>query len=117
MHWPEPHCQPFRQLLTLPRMVRIMLDLVGPGFHLSSANGIVMDAGAEGQRMHGGQRSNGADGRRDAWTYTIDRNGQIECNLINCMYQLADIGPTDGGTLVPTPSQKMQSARIFNQSG
>jgi hypothetical protein len=106
MHWPQPHCQPFRQLMTLPRMVRIMLDLVGPGFHLSSANGIVMDAGAEGQRMHGGQRSDGANGQRDAWTYTIDRNGQIECNLINCMYQLSDIGPTDGGTLVVPASHK-----------
>ncbi len=106
MEWPQPHCQPFRQLMTLPRMVRIMLDLVGPGFHLSSANGIVMDAGAEGQQMHGGQRSDGSNGRRDAWTYSIDRNGQIECNLINCMYQLSDIGPTDGGTLVVPASHK-----------
>ena len=62
MAWPEPFCQPFRRLLCLPRMVRVMLDLVGPGFHHSSANGIVMDAGAEGQRMHGGQRSDGANG-------------------------------------------------------
>ena len=106
MAWPEPFCQPFRQLLCLPRMVRIMLDLVGPGFHHSSANGIVMDAGAEGQRMHGGQRSDGANGQRDAWTYTIDRNGQIECNLINVMYQLRDVGPEDGGTLVVPGSHK-----------
>ena len=94
MWWPEPHCHPFRRLLSLPRMVRVMLDLVGPGFHYSStrhikyppprcclfpkvlrgrrcstaANGILMDNGAEGQQMHGGQRSNGFNGKRDAWT-------------------------------------------------
>ena len=106
MEWPSPHCQPFRDLLSLPRMVRIMLDLIGPGFHHSSANGIVMDAGAEGQTMHGGQRSDGSRGRRDAWTYSIDRNGHIECNLINVMYQLTDIGPEDGGTLVVPGSHK-----------
>ena len=99
MAWPEPHCEPFRRLLSLPRTVRVMLDLIGPGFHYSSANAIVMDAGAEGQQLHGGNggyRGDGSVAQRDAWTMTVDRNGQIECNLINCMYQLADIGPEDG---------------------
>ena len=106
MRWPEPWCQPFRSLLSHPKTVRIMLDLVGPGFHYSSANGILMDQGSEGITMHGGQRSDGAAGRRDAWTYTIDRNGQIECNLITVMYQLTDVGPDDGGTLVIPGSHK-----------
>ena len=99
MAWPEPHCEPFRRLLSLPRTVRVMLDLIGPGFHYSSANAIVMDVGAEGQQLHGGNggyRDDGSVAQRDAWTMTVDRNGQIECNLINCMYQLADIGPEDG---------------------
>ena len=54
MEWPEPHCLPFRRLLSLPQAVRILLDLVGPGFHYSSANGIIMDKGSEGITMHGG---------------------------------------------------------------
>ena len=101
MSWPAPWCDPFRRLLSHRRAVRILLDLVGPGFHYSSANGIIMDKGAEGITMHGGQRSDGSGGGRDAWTYTIDRNGQIECNLITFMYQLTDIGPNDGGRLHP----------------
>ena len=48
MQWPEPWCLPFRQLLSHPRTVRILLDLVGEGFHYSSANAITMDNGAEG---------------------------------------------------------------------
>ena len=48
--------------------------------------------GPKGHTMHGG-----GGGRRDAWTYTCDRNGEITCNLITVMYQLADIGPGDGG--------------------
>ena len=92
MQWPEPWCFPFRELLTHPRTVRIMLDLVGEGFHYSSANGITMETGAEGHMMHGG-----GGGQREAWKYNCDRNGEIECNLITVMYQLADIGPGDGG--------------------
>ena len=65
-----------------------------------------MNRGAEGITMHGGQRSDGSGGRRDAWTYSVDRNGQIECNLITVMYQLTDIGPGDGGTLVIPGSHK-----------
>eukprot|EP01050_Picozoa_sp_SAG11_P021204 SAG11_NODE_3725_length_2260_cov_6.142527_1_plen_291_part_00 len=92
MQWPDPWCQPFRELLSHPRTVKIMLDIVGEGFHYSTANGITMDAGAEGHLMHGG-----GGGKRDAWTYNCDRNGEITCNLVTVMYQLADIGPGDGG--------------------
>lgn len=86
MEWPEPHCNPFRKLLALPQAVRVLLDLVGPGFHYSSANGIIMDQGSEGITMHGGQRSDGANGGRDAWTYSIDRNGQIEVAMRACLF-------------------------------
>ena len=51
-----------RRLLSQRRTVKILLDLVGPGVHLSGANGIFMDKGAEGITMHGGQRSDGANG-------------------------------------------------------
>ena len=102
MAWPEPHCHPFRRLLTHHRTVRILLDLVGPGFHHSSANGIVMDAGAEGHTLHGG---GGGPGARASWTYQCDKNGQIECNLITVMYQLADINPGDGGLVCIPGSQ------------
>ena len=81
MQWPDPWCQPFRDLLSHPRTVRIMLDLVGEGFHYSSATvsmkstisywhprfsvylervwyvlaqGITMEKGTEGHLMHGG---------------------------------------------------------------
>jgi hypothetical protein len=121
MQWPEPHCEPFRRLLSHRPAVKILLDLVGPGFHHSSANGIFMDRGAEGITMHGGQRSDGANGGRDAWTYSIDRNGQITCNLITIMYQLTDIGPDDGALVVIPASHKAHfnippSVRTF-QSG
>jgi hypothetical protein len=102
MQWPEPHCHPFRRLLSHRRTARIMLDLVGPGFHYSSVDGIIMDAGAEGHTLHGG---GGGPGSRPAWTYSCD-NGVIECNLITVMYQLADINPGDGGLVCIPGSHK-----------
>jgi ectoine hydroxylase-related dioxygenase (phytanoyl-CoA dioxygenase family) len=102
MEWPEPHCDPFRELLSHPRTAKIMLDLVGEGFHHHTANGIIMDAGAEGHTLHGG---GGGPGRRPAWTYTC-QNGVIECNLITVMYQLADINPGDGGLVCIPGSHK-----------
>jgi hypothetical protein len=84
MDWPEPHCQPFRRLLSHRPAVKILLDLVGPGFHLSGANGIFMDKGTEGHTLHGGRMTSRSPDR-DAWTYTIDRNGHMECNLITIM--------------------------------
>lgn len=102
MDWPEPHCHPFRRLVSHRHTAKIMLDLVGPGFHHSSANGIVMDRGAEGHTLHGG---GGGPGRRPAWTYSCV-NGVVECNLITVMYQLADINPGDGGLICIPGSHK-----------
>ena len=54
MSWPDPWCQPFRKLLSHPPAVRLMLDLIGEGFHYHQANGITMSAGSEGHTLHGG---------------------------------------------------------------
>ena len=54
LNWPKPWCQPFRDLLTHPRTMRYMLELIGDGFRYGNANGISMTAGAEGFLFHGG---------------------------------------------------------------
>ena len=76
-----------------PMMYSGMSALLASSSTMSDvANGITMETGAEGHMMHGG-----GGGQREAWKYNCDRNGEIECNLITVMYQLADIGPGDGG--------------------
>ena len=46
--WPQPYCQPFRDLLAHRRIVPPLQELLGEGFRLDHVYGIVMRKGAEG---------------------------------------------------------------------
>ena len=54
LNWPEPWCQPFRDLLSHLPTMRYMLEMIGNGFRYGNANGISMTKGAEGHVLHGG---------------------------------------------------------------
>ena len=95
MQWPDPWCQPFRKLLSHPPAVRLMLDLIGEGFHYHQANGITMTSGAEGHTLHGGGGRHGRN-HHNAHEYSY-REGEMWNNLMCIMYQLSDVGPGDGG--------------------
>lgn len=95
MQWPSPSCLPFRRLLTHHPTVRLMLDLIGEGFHYHQANGITMTLGAEGHTLHGGGGRHGRN-HHNAHEYSY-REGEMYNNLMGVMYQLADVNPGDGG--------------------
>ena len=97
--WPEPWCQPFRDLLSHPPALRYMLELIGNGFRYGNANGISMTAGAEGCILHGG----GVDANQHRYRY---QNGTMWNNLMGVCYQLADINPGDGGFVCIPGSHK-----------
>ena len=40
--WPEPWCQPFRELLDLPAGLRYMIDTIGDEIRLEEAQGLTM---------------------------------------------------------------------------
>ena len=97
--WPEPWCQPFRDLLSHPPALRYMLELIGNGFRYGNANGISMTTGAEGCILHGG----GVDANQHRYRY---QNGTMWNNLMGVCYQLADINPGDGGFVCIPGSHK-----------
>ena len=100
LNWPQPWCQPFRDLLSHPPALRYMLDLIGNGFRYANANGITMTAGAEGCVLHGG------DVVRPNTHLFRFRNGRFWNSLVGVCYQLTDIGPGDGGFVCIPGSHK-----------
>ena len=90
LDWPEPWCQPFRDLLSHPAAVRYMLEMIGNGFRYVNANGISMTEGNEGHVFHGGGTPVGP------FTYRF-QDGKMVNTLMAVCYQLVDIHPGDGG--------------------
>lgn len=90
LNWPKPWCQPFRDLLSHPRALRYMLELIGDGFRYGNANGISMTAGAEGFLFHGGGSP------RSSYFYNF-QDGRMWNGLMAVCYQLSDVNPGDGG--------------------
>ena len=90
LNWPQPWCQPFRDLLSHPRALRYMLELIGDGFRYGNANGISMTAGAEGFLFHGGGSP------RSSYFYNF-QDGRMWNGLMAICYQLSDVNPGDGG--------------------
>ena len=90
LNWPKPWCQPFRDLLSHPRALRYMLELIGDGFRYGNANGISMTAGAEGFLFHGGGSP------RSSYFYNF-QDGRMWNGLMAVCYQLSDVNPGEGG--------------------
>lgn len=99
LNWPQPWCQPFRDLLSHPPALRYMFELIGNDCRYGNANGISMTEGAEGCILHGG----GTARNNHLYRYV---NGRMWNNLIGVCYQLADINPGDGGFVCIPGSHK-----------
>ncbi len=99
LNWPEPWCQPFRDLLSHLPTMRYMLEMIGNGFRYGNANGISMTKGSEGHVLHGG------GGFLGGHMYFC-KEGRMWNNLIAVCYQLADINPGDGGFVCVPGSHK-----------
>lgn len=98
--WPQPWCQPFRDLLSHPPALQRMLVLIGNGLRYANANGISMTQGAEGCLLHGGDVM-----RPNSHLFRF-RNGVFWNSLMGVCYQLTDVGPGDGGFVCIPGSHK-----------
>jgi hypothetical protein len=89
--WPQPWCQPFRDLLSHRSVMHVLLEILGEGFRLDHLYGIVMTAGTEGFVLHGGGASNSVT------SFYRYRNETIRCGLTVVSWQLTDVDEGDGG--------------------
>ena len=89
--WPHPWCKPFRNLLAHPRVLPVLVELLGEGCRLDHLYGIVMRKGTEGHVLHG------AGTASDLTHFFQFHNGSMRCGLTVVSWILADCGPGDGG--------------------
>ena len=87
----RPWCEPFRRMLTHPRVVDIFNEILGTGFRLDHGPGLIqMDDETEGHRLHGGMTF-------DPSQYHGFTHGRMHCGLCVAAWQLTDMRPGDGG--------------------
>ena len=99
--WPKPWCVPFRDLLSHPRVMDCMLELLGDSFRLDHLYGIVMDKGTEGFTLHGGGT------KRNSFVHFYGFvNGRMRSGLTVVSWALTDCGPGDGGFMCIPGSHK-----------
>ena len=96
--WPQPWCQPFRDLIAHPKLIPYLNTMLGRGWKLDQHPAIfTAKAGCEGAAFHGTTNTifNGA-------RFYAYQNGRMRSGLITCQYQLADVSPGAGGLgLIP----------------
>ena len=102
--WPQPWCQPFRDLIDNPKVVPYLAEVLGPRFLLDHVYGIAMSQGAEGLGLHlGGGITD--DFGQTHFFYRF-HNGRMRTGLTVMTYILTDQGPGDGGFICVPGSHK-----------
>ena len=87
----RPWCEPFRRMLTHPKIVDVFNEVLGTGFRLDHGPGLIqMDSETEGHRLHGGMTF-------DPSQYHGFAHGKMHCGLCVAAWQLTDVEPGDGG--------------------
>ena len=100
--WPQPWCQPFRDLLAHPKAIPYLNTIFGRGWKLDHRPGCLMARKGKGGHGLHGNSSRIFDG---AQFYNFS-NGQFRTGMTVFQYQLADINPGDGGITVIPGSHK-----------
>jgi len=105
LEWPRPSCLPFRRLLTHPKLIPILNDLLGEGYRMDHLPVLITQTkGAEGFDFHGG-----AIDTKGEWAHSLAyhcRGGLIRNTLLAVSVQLCDTSPQDGGFVVLPGSHK-----------
>lgn len=104
LFWDEPWCQPFREIIAPPRILRILLGTIGPRFRLVATAGIAMAKGSEGFILHGGGTPE-LEHMREPFFHRFE-NGRMYNGLMSVSYTLTDQGPGDGGFVCIPGSHK-----------
>ena len=98
LQWPQPLCQPFRDLLAHRKLIPYLNTLLGRGWRMDHSP-VMLTAEAGFAGAHGGGMSvHGSTQHlfRDG-AYYVYRNGQMRSGMLVCSFQLADIARGDGG--------------------
>lgn len=104
LSWDKPWCQPFRDIIAAPRIMRLMLGMIGPRFRLVGTAGLAMTKGAEGFVLHGGGTPE-HESMREQFFYRFE-GGRMYSGLMSVSYTLTDVQPTDGGFVCIPGSHK-----------
>lgn len=102
MELEDPYGPLFRHILTHPRLVPYLNEILGKGFrvdHMMFA--LTMDIGTEGFYLHGAA---GADFSPSEYYHF--KNGRFYCGLTVVAVQLQDVNPGEGGFVVVPGSHK-----------
>jgi ectoine hydroxylase-related dioxygenase (phytanoyl-CoA dioxygenase family) len=96
----RPWCEPFRRMLTHPKVVEVFNEVLGPGFRLDHGPMLIqMVQGTEGHWLHGGLTL-------DPARYHRFEHGKLRCGLCVAAFQLTDVRPGDGGFVCVPGSHK-----------
>ena len=87
----RPWCEPFRRMLTHPKVTDIFNEIIGPGWRLDHGPGLIqMVKGTEGHRLHGGMTF-------DPSQYHHFVHDRMLCGLCVASWQLKEVRAGDGG--------------------
>ena len=103
--WAAPHREPFREVLCHPPVVRLLSELLAPGYRLDhSPLMIAMEKGAEGHTLHGGAVTEAGE---PAWPLAYQySHGQMRAQLLTVCMQLSPAHAGDGGFCIVPGSHK-----------
>lgn len=95
LDWPEPWCQPFRDLMVQPAVLRYMISLIGVDLRWEGLAGLTNVKDSEGHLLHGGGFSHAPD-LEQGFFHRVEF-GKIRNGLVAIMFLLSDVNPGDGG--------------------
>ena len=96
LEWPEPHCQPFRDLLCHPKIIPYLNTMMGPGWKMDHSPFMLCGGeGSTGLTLHGGTARNPF--HVNSYSYANDR---MSCGMVVVAFQLHDVNAGDGGLAV-----------------
>lgn len=87
----RPWCEPFRRMLTHPRVIDVFNEVLGPGFRLDHGPLLIqMTNETEGHWLHGGMTF-------DPSRYHRFEHDRMRCGLSVATWQLTEVQAGDGG--------------------
>jgi len=103
--WSAPHREPFREVLSHPKVASALNELVGVGYRLDhSPLMIAQEQGSEGHTLHGGAVTESGE---PAWPLAYDfRHGHMRNQLLTVCMQLSDAPAGAGGFCAVPGSHK-----------
>ena len=118
--WEQPHCQPFRDLLAHPKLIKYLNTMMGTGWRLDHQPFMItgtVDTKLEkglGADADGGGGGHGFSGPYfNGECYYRYANDEMRTGMLVCQYQLTDINPGDGGLgLIPGSHSECSNGRL-----